>query len=280
MRITAARSDAGPAIARISVVKFGSSVLKAPADATAGAAEIARLAARGRRVLAVVSAFLGETDRLIAEAASLSGGVATRHAARLVSLGETRACLALTIACEAAGLNPAFLDVEAMGLAANGSDDEATPVSVDRVRLLAALAAHDVLIVPGFAALKDGRTVLLGRGGSDLTAVFLATELGLDCATLVKDVDGVYDRDPAVAGASARRYESLDYDAAAEVAGKLVQPRAIRFAQTHSVAIEVRRLGEDRATRIGAAEAVHTDAFYTSGRQAHAHERAVPPSLQ
>jgi homoserine dehydrogenase len=106
--------------------------------------------------------------------------------------------------------------------------------------------------VPGFAALKDGRTVLLGRGGSDLSAVFFASALGLRTATLVKDVDGVYDRDPAQAGAAAHRFEALSYDEAARVAGKLVQPRAIRFAQAQGVAIHVRRLGEDRATRIGA----------------------------
>lgn len=241
-----------PDAARVSVVKFGSSVLRAPEDATSAAEEIARLAARGERTLAVVSAFLGETDRLIAEAALLSGGAAAASAARFIALGETRACLALTMACETARLKPAFLDIEALSLAAEGGDDDATPVSVDVRRIDAALRGHDVVIVPGFAALKNGRTVLLGRGGSDLSAVFFASALGLKAATLVKDVDGVYDRDPATAGAAAHRFDALSYDEAARVAGKLVQPRAIRFAEAQGVAIHVRRLGEDRATRIGA----------------------------
>lgn len=256
MRVTPKAFECAPraasALKHISVVKFGSSVLRAPEDAAAGAAEIRRLAARGEKAIVVVSAFLGDTDRLIGEAALLSRGSSTVHANQLISLGEMRACLALAIACEAAGLDPAVLDIEALGLGAEGPDDEATPVSVDRARVEAALSSADVVIIPGFAARKDGRTVLLGRGGSDLTAVFLAATLGCRSATLVKDVDGVYDRDPAQAGGSARRFETLGYDEAAGVAGKLVQPRAIRFAEARGVAIHVRRLGEDRATRIAA----------------------------
>lgn len=247
--VSRAPETATPAQA-VSVVKFGSSVLRGPADAEAAAAEIARLSARGDKIVAVISAFLGETDRLLAESSALSKGRPSQHAARLVSLGEERACLCLAIACEAMGLRADYLDVETLDLAAAGPDNEATPISANRARLHEAVNAHDVAIIPGFAALKDGRHVLLGRGGSDLSAVFLAALLGQRAATLIKDVDGVYDRDPAVAGAQAQRFEALGYDEAMRVAGKLVQERAIRYAQTEGVAIRVRRLGADDATTI------------------------------
>lgn len=244
-------SSLRPEGAPFSVVKFGSSVLDAPSDARRVAAEIARLSSFGEKTLAVVSAFRGETDRLIAEAAALSGAKASRHAAALVSLGEARAALALAVACEAQGAAAAFVDVEAIALRAEGPCDEATPVDVDAVALADAVRSHDVVIVPGFVAMgADGRRVLLGRGGSDLTAVFLARALGLGVATLVKDVDGVYDRDPA-RYADARRLDALGWSEAEAVAGRLVQARAIRFAAAHGIAIAVRRLGEDRATLIG-----------------------------
>ena len=246
-----APSSRPSADAPVSVVKFGSSVLQSPVDAAGAAAEIARLSRGGAKTVAVVSAYFGETDRLIAEARALSADAPSKLAARLVSLGEERAALGLAIACEAAGLAAAYLNIEAIGLVGAGPDDEADPVSLNAPVIRAALRTHDAVIVPGFAALKDGRHVLLGRGGSDLSAVFLAAELGLETATLVKDVDGVYDRDPAVAGAAAKRYEQLTFEDAARVAGKLVQPRAIRFAESQGVGICVRRLGEDRATLIG-----------------------------
>ncbi|MBY0421788.1 MAG: hypothetical protein K2Q06_05750 [Parvularculaceae bacterium] len=239
---------------RLAVVKYGSSVLHDLSSVPAVVADIARQTRRGKQILAVVSAFLGETDRLLAEAEVLSLGRPNRGAAQLVSLGETRACAALAVACEAAGLRASFLDVEALGIIAEGPVEDATPVAIDASCVAKVLASHDVCLVPGFAALgADGRRVLLGRGGSDLSAVFLAGALGLGEAALVKDVDGVYDRDPAIAGAAARRLEQLDYAEALRVAGKLVQARAVLYAQNKSIAIKVRRLDADRATVIGAA---------------------------
>lgn len=252
MRVT----DPAPAARKPLVVKYGSSVLAGPERAERVVADLERLVRRGDTILAVVSAFLGETDRLLAEARILSKGRPSRSAAQLVSLGETHACAALAIACEAAGLDAVALDVEAVDLRADGPDDEAAPRALDRARLDGAIAAHDVVLVPGFAALgQDGRRVLLGRGGSDLSAVFFAAALGLGEATLAKDVDGVYDCDPAICGAAARRLDHIDYDEAARVAGKLVQTRAIRFAEAQGVAIRVRQLGVDRATVIGAPRA-------------------------
>ena len=96
----------------------------------------------------------------------------------------------------------------------------------------------------------SGEPVLLGRGGSDLTAVCLAHGLDLDEVTLVKDVDGVYDKDPAKAGADAKRYHVLDWALAGEVAGKLLQPKSIEFAQKRKVAINVRQLGDEQGTRV------------------------------
>jgi homoserine dehydrogenase len=68
---------------------------------------------------------------------------------------------------------------------------------------------------------------------------------------LVKDVDGVYDGDPAVLGAEAHRFGTLDWETARKVAGKLVQMRAIETAEKRGVTIEVSAIGLDAASRIG-----------------------------
>src|SRR4051794_22017869 len=57
------------------VLKFGSSVLRSLDDLPTVAGEIYRQRRRGKRIIAVVSALEGETDRLFAEAARASGGV-------------------------------------------------------------------------------------------------------------------------------------------------------------------------------------------------------------
>lgn len=232
------------------VLKFGSSVLRDKSDLPLVVSEVYRRRRDGRKVVAVVSAFGGETDALIAEAASV-GGARSRHAPRIIALGEERSAALLAIACETAGLDALVLDARTLSLTAGGPVDDAHPEYVDAVLLQTALAARDVIIVPGFVALgPTGEPVLLGRGGSDLTAVFLAAALGLGETTLMKDVDGVYDRDPNCDAGEALRYPVLDYAQARAVAGKLLQPKAIDFAASHGVAINVARLNAGAGTRV------------------------------
>lgn len=234
------------------VLKFGSSVLRDTDDLTVAVGEIYRHARHGRKVVAVVSAFEGETDALYAEAASLGADSASRHAPRLIALGEERSAALLAIACEGTGLDARIAGARQIALHAGGPVDDAHPESADVKALRQEIARHEVVIVPGFVALGEtGEPVLLGRGGTDLTAVFLAHELGLESVTLVKDVDGVYDRDPAEAGGAARRYDRLSWDEARGVAGKLVQPKAIDFAAARQTAIHVARANASFGTTVG-----------------------------
>lgn len=265
MRVDFDSSSPGAAAANVGrdaatvVLKFGSSVLRTREDLPAVASEIYRHAREGCKVVAVVSAFAGETDALIAEAEAAGAEPLSRHAPRLVSLGEERAAALLAITCEAIGLEARVLGARALSLRAGGPVNDAHPQSVDADALREELARRDVVIVPGFVALgAAGEPVLLGRGGSDLTAVVLASALGLSETTLMKDVDGVYDRDPAKADGVALRFRRLDWARAREVAGRLLQRKAIDFAESHGVAIRVLRLNGDGGTlvsRSGAAPA-------------------------
>ncbi len=235
------------------VLKFGSSVLQDVSNLKDVVTEIYRYTRLGRKVVAVVSAFAGETDKLYAEAAALGASGLSRHAPRLIALGEDRSAALLAIACDASGLDARIAGARQLSLCAGGPVDDAHPQSIDAVALKQALAEHDVVIVPGFVAIgASGEPVLLGRGGTDLTAVCVAHALNLGEVFLIKDVDGVYDRDPAVAGPAAKRFRFLDWSAARDVAGKLLQPKSIDFAAACNVAINVRRLGAAEGTRVAA----------------------------
>ena len=217
-----------PALDDVVVLKFGSSVLRGPAHAPAVASEIYRHVRAGRRVVAVVSAFAGQTDRLLAEARALGLDHDNGLLPAYVAQGEEASAALTAIACDRIG-------VDAVSLS------------------LRALAAHQAVIVPGFGALLDnGRTALLGRGGSDLTALFVAAELGLDHVRLVKDVDGLYDRDPSGAAGQPLRFSHASWAVAREVGGVLVQLDAIDLGEARGVEIEIAGLGGVRPTRIGA----------------------------
>ena len=237
----------------IVVLKFGSSVLRTTDDLPRVIAEIYRITRQGVKVIAVVSAFAGETDRLIAEATNAGAFEDSVFAPRLIALGEERAAALLALACDEAGLQPRVMTARSLDLHASGHPARAEPTSLNQSKLLEALGENDVIITPGFVAIGDNdEPVLLGRGGTDLTAIILAEALGLGEATLVKDVDGVFDRDPAKYADAARRYGHISYDDALERAGELVQARAIKRAAKDEIDINVRRLGVRHATIVGA----------------------------
>ena len=234
------------------VLKFGSSILRSQADAPAAASEIYGHVRAGRKVVAVVSAFGGHTDRLLADARRLGLDHENDLLPGYVALGEEKAAALTAIACDRIGLDAVALSVRELGVVAEGPLEHAHPCGLRGEALRHALAGQQVVVVPGFGAVRpDGRVALLGRGGSDLTAVFIAAELGLDRVRLVKDVDGLYDRDPAAASGKPLRYRRASWDDARRHGGALVQHDAIDLAQSRGVEIEVAALGRADGTVVG-----------------------------
>ena len=239
-------------LAPVVVMKFGSSVLVSPADAPKVASDIYAEVRRGRRVVAVVSAFSGETDRLLCEARALGLLHDNSILPSYVVQGEERSAALVALACDRVGLDAATLTVRELGLTAEGDCEHAKPIGFDPSALECALGKHEVVVVPGYGALSpEGKVVLLGRGGSDLTALFLAAELGLDSVQLIKDVDGLYDRDPNT-DIDARRYDQASWAEAKALGGGLVQPDALDLAEARRLNVEVRNYLDGHRTVIGA----------------------------
>ena len=239
--------------ADVVVLKFGSSILRTQADAPAAASEIYGHVRAGRKVVAVVSAFGGQTDKLLADARTLGLDHENDLLPGYVALGEELSAALTAIACDRIGLDAVALSVRELGILAEGPAEHAHPCGLRGDPLRQALADHQVVVVPGFGAVRpDGRLALLGRGGSDLTAVFIAAELGLDHVRLVKDVDGLYDRDPASASGKPLRYRRASWEEARRVGGALVQHDAIDLGEQRGVEIEVAALGRASGTIVGA----------------------------
>jgi homoserine dehydrogenase len=238
----------------IIVLKFGSSVLRTAADLPEAVHEIFRYARDGFSVVAVVSAFDGVTDRLLAQGKALGADpthrVGVSGLASLVASGERETAASLHIALSQAGIEANVLDPLATGLRVEGNGLEGTPVDVDEARLRALLEKGRVVIVPGFFGSDEENGVsLLGRGGSDWTALFLAQRLSARCR-LLKDTDGIYERDPNREGEAPLRFERLNYDDALALHAPVVQEAALRFALTHGQAFEVARIGSVFGTTI------------------------------
>lgn len=100
-----------------------------------------------------------------------------------------------------------------------------------------------VVITQGFIA-RDGagRTVLLGRGGSDVAASLLAARIGAERVEIWTDVPGIFTANPQ-AIAEARLLSRLSYNEAESLAGmgaKVLHPRAIDPVRQAGVPLHIR----------------------------------------
>ena len=114
------------------------------------------------------------------------------------------------------------------------------------------------MLVAGFQGVStDAEITTLGRGGSDTTAVALASALGADACEIYTDVDGVFSADPRVVP-DARKLDAVSYDEMLELSAsgaRVLQLRSVEFARNHGVALHVRSsFSDDDGTWVAAEE--------------------------
>ncbi|HYL46247.1 MAG TPA: hypothetical protein VEU52_04420 [Candidatus Limnocylindrales bacterium] len=233
----------------IAVIKIGGSILTSPRAYRRAAAFVRnhRLTSLHEQLVIVVSAQAGETDRLECEASKIHSQPDRAALDLLWSTGELRSAARLVLHLHSLGVSAAALNIHETGLAVSENGSEGGEVCVQPQRLLAALARHGVVVVPGFLATNSaGAVVSLGRGGSDLTAVIIARGLDARRCVLVKDVPGYFSADPH-RDPDAWHLPFLTFESALRLADDgcdLVQRQAIEAAARCRLPLMVRSLDE------------------------------------
>ncbi len=115
----------------IVVLKFGSSVLSSVDAMPRVVREISRHIEQGQRVVAIVSAFAGETDKLLETLHQVDVKADSYRIADFVSTGERQSSLLLSIALERLGLITKLLGPADIGLRAEGLVLDADPDQLD-----------------------------------------------------------------------------------------------------------------------------------------------------
>jgi len=112
-----------------------------------------------------------------------------------------------------------------------------------------------LFMLPGFVA-RDaaGNTVLLGRGGSDVSAALVGTLLGAERVEILSDVPGLFSADPRRIPA-ARLLKNVSYREALELAAmgaRALHPRALLPLRRHKIPLWLRQTSrpEIEGTRI------------------------------
>ena len=204
------------------------------------------------RLVVVVSAQEGTTDKLERAARKI---VSKPHAAALDllwSTGEIRSVAILALELEGLGVRAVPLNIHQTGLRAvagrNEHSDFVETAECNPEKLFQVLGKYPVAIVPGFFATDSEDAIAsLGRGGSDLAAVLLATGVQACRCELIKDVPGYFTTDPH-RDTNARHVPRLSFKEALQFADSgcdLVQRKAIDAAQRSRLPLIVRSLNEN-----------------------------------
>lgn len=142
----------------------------------------------------------------------------------IVSFGEKLSCRIVAEALEQQRISAYPLDASFI-LATNDKFGDALPLygksqnSIKQI-LLPLVDNNIVPVITGYIGFThDGCTTTLGRGGSDLSAAFLANFLNAKAVYLWKDVLGFYEEDPHK-NKKARLFKTLDYKKAEKLAKK------------------------------------------------------------
>jgi aspartate kinase len=225
------------------VQKYGGTSVGSIERMRAVAERVKRAQQQGHRVVVVVSAMAGETDRLLGLARQISLTPNTREVDALLVTGEMVATALVAMALQDLRCRAESFTGPQGGILTDSAHTQARIKRITTTRLRRALDAGIIPVVAGFqGASESDDLTTLGRGGSDLTAVALAAALDADRCEIYTDVDGVYTADPNVVPA-ARRLERISYDEMLEMArlgAKVLQARSVEFAKTYHVPLVVK----------------------------------------
>ena len=207
------------------------------------AERVARSRQAGHRVVVVVSAMAGETNRLLALARAVARNPDERESDALAATGEQVTAALTALALQEVSVPARSFLGHQVRIETDSAYGRARIVRVDVERLQRALAEGVVAVVAGFQGVDgQGSITTLGRGGSDTSAVALAAALQADACEIYTDVDGVYTSDPRVVP-QARKLERITYDEMLELASlgaKVLQSRSLEFAKRYRVPVHVR----------------------------------------
>ena len=205
-------------------------------------AEIIKNASLSKRIIVVVSAMSGETNKLVSLAKHFGENPDKREFDALVSTGETISSALLTMALHSKGIKARSFSATQISMKTTSTYSKAKILDIDSNKILEVIEDGTIPIITGFQGVTEtGDVTTLGRGGSDTTAVAIAAQVKAKRCDIYTDVDGIYTTDPKIVS-NAKKLDSITMEEMLELAGqgaKVMQTRAVEFANKYKVAVRV-----------------------------------------
>ena len=241
------------------VMKFGGTSLRDEDCRSYALKHIKNYHESGERIVVVVSAMgrKGEpyaTDTLVALLRDVGHNINPRELDLVMSVGETLSSAYFSHLLSHNGMPAESFNGRQSGILTDDNAGNAEILDINPARIVEALDNGFIAVVAGFQGVNDkGDIRTLGRGGSDTSAVALASALGAEKVEIFSDVDGIANCDPRqVEGSS--YLESISVNqmlAMADEGSRVIHPRAIKASlKTQTPIIAKNTFNESEGTLI------------------------------
>lgn len=197
----------------------------------------------GNDVVVVVSAMGHTTDYLMKMAKDISEVPSSRELDMLLSTGEGVSIALLSMAIQAQGYDAVSMNAMQIGIITENVHTKARIIDIKTDKLDKYLSEGKIIVVAGFQGVtEDGEITTLGRGGSDTSAVAIASALDAIRCDIYTDVEGVYTTDPRIVP-NASKLDVVTYDEMLELASvgaNVLHPRSVETAKQFNMPLRVR----------------------------------------
>ena len=124
----------------------------------------------------------------------------------------------------------------------DSSHEKAKILNINNQNIINYFKNYDVVVLAGFQGIsEDGKITSLGRGGSDTTAVAIASSLKAERCDIYTDVEGVYSTDPHIES-KAKKIDKISYEEMLEMSSmgaKVLQTRSVELAMKNSLPLQI-----------------------------------------
>ncbi len=224
------------------VQKYGGTSVANAERMNAVARKVLERRSRGDRLVVVLSARAGDTDRLLTLGSEICSVPDPREMDVLLATGEQTSIALFCMAIKNMGGDAVSMTGYQAGIMTDGNYGQARISWIETRPVMEKLHEGKIVVVAGFQGYDDeGNITTLGRGGSDTTAVALAAALGADVCEIYTDVEGVFTTDPNICS-KARKLEKISYEEMLEMASmgaKVLHIRSVEFGMKYHVPIMV-----------------------------------------
>lgn len=227
----------------IIVQKFGGSSVSDNEKLKLVAEHIINEVKKGNQVVAIVSAQGNTTDKLIAEEKEITENAVLREHDVLVSVGEQITIAKLSILLNDLNYKSISLTGWQIPIITNSDYSNSRIRYINNEKISEYLNSGNIVIIAGFQGVdENGNITTLGRGGSDTTAVAIASCLEAERCDIYTDVDGVYSSDPKIVD-NVKRIDSISYSEMIEFASmgaKVLHNRCVEVSKKYKVPLYVK----------------------------------------